>query len=179
MSSSLCSYLHKTWKMVAVKPRVLPILLPRSVGDFEELRGSSMQQAEALTTQWHPKMTMPYLSWWIFITFYAFTSSVLLSFMVSRFLLVSYHTANYSYLSLLKSSDTGILDVLIWPATMFFPPLFFIISFLLAFHHFCLLSYWVQAPGIAVWEWFSWKQRAEGSMQSQHWNYKMHLTTCH
>lgn len=60
-----------------------------------------------------------------------------------------------------------------------FSPLSFILSFLLAFHHFYLLSQWVQAPGIVVREWFSWKQRADGSMQSQHWKYKLHLPTYH
>lgn len=57
-----------------------------------------------------------------------------LSFMVSSFLFVSYHTVDYSYLSLLKSSNTGILDVLIWPAAFRFFPLSFLSSL------FCLLS---------------------------------------
>lgn len=94
-------------------------------GTLRSCEAAACSRVAALTTQWHSKMTMPYLSWLIFITFYAFISNVLLSFMVSSFLYVSYYTADYSYLYLLKSSNTGILDVLIWPATMVFSPLFF------------------------------------------------------
>jgi len=64
--------------------------------------------------------------------------------MVSIFLFMSYKAADYSYLSLLKSSTTGLLDVLIWPAESYvFPlsPLYFNLSFLLAFRLFYLLSH--------------------------------------